>query len=259
LARIVYMSLGRVLGVEILKWLRAINENIVALVVTSHERDVSERGKIIQASGLAPVSGLAPKDIFLGSELRQPDFLKKMRQLKPDYILSVYFPHILRKELLDIPAHGAINMHPSYLPYNRGAGGSSWSIIEGTPHGITLHYMDEGIDSGDIIAQKEVKIDFTDTAATLRTKLDIAGIELFKENWESIKKGTNKRIKQPPGTYHAIKGLEKIQEIDLNQTYKAEYLITLLRALTGASSRAYVRLNDGRKVNISVSLEEATD
>lgn len=259
MARIVYMSRGGVLGVEILKWLKAMKEDIVAVVVVSRGRDISEREEIVQDSGLAPVAGLAPKDIFLGAELRQPDFLKKMRQLKPDYILTVFFGHILKKELLDIPALGAINVHPSYLPHNQGADGSSWSIIEGTPHGLTLHYMDEGIDTGDMIAQKEVKVDFTDTVTSLIPKLDIAGSELFKENWESIKKGTNRRIKQPPGTYHSRRDLEKIQEIDLNKTYKAEYLINLLRASTGVGSPAYVRLDDGRKINISISLEEARD
>ncbi len=96
-------------------------------------------------------------------------------------------------------------------------------------------------------------------AASLRGKLEIASMELFKENWESIKKGTNKRIKQPPGIYRVRRDIEKVQEIDLNQTYKAEYLINLLRALTGAMSQAYVRLDNGRKINIGISLEEARD
>lgn len=259
MARIVYMSSGGVLGGEILKWLKATNEDIVALVVASRGRSVSEREEIIRDSGMAPISGLAPGDIFLGSDLRRPAFLDRMRQLKPDYILTVLFGHILKKELLDIPTFGGINMHPSLLPHYQGAGGSSWSIMEGTPHGVTVHFMDEGIDTGDIIAQKEIPIDFTDTAASLRTKLEDAGLALVKENWESIKKGTNKRLKQSAGSYRARIDLERIQEIALDQMYEAKYLINLLRASTGAMSPAYVRLDDGRKVNISISLEAARD
>ncbi len=247
------------MGVGILKWLKATNEDIVALVVESRGRDISKREKIIQASDLTPISGLAPKYIFLGSDLRQPSFLNKMRQLKPDYILAMFFRHILPKELLDIPTFGGINMHPSYLPYNRGSSGPSWSIIEGTGPGITLHFMNEEVDAGDIIAQKEIKADFTDNGESLHQKAETVGIELFKENWESIKKGTNKRIKQPPGTYHSRRDTENIREISLDQMYKAEYLINLLRALTGTARPAYVRLEDGRKINISISLQEARD
>jgi methionyl-tRNA formyltransferase len=264
MARIVYFSRGGFCGVEILKWLRAMNDDIVAIVIDARGREKYEREEIIRSSGMAQVSGLDLKDFFLifhASDLRQPDFLEKLRRLKPDYIISLGFSYIFNKELLDIPTHCVINRHMSLLPLNQGTGCASWAIMNGTPHGVTFHYVDESIDTGDIIAQKEVKVDFTDTAASLGPKIDTASVELFKEIWESIKKGTNKRIKQTGATFHKREDFRRIQEIDLNRQYKAEYLINLLRASTGAHGfgPAYVRLGDGRKINITISLEEASN
>jgi methionyl-tRNA formyltransferase len=90
----------------------------------------------------------------------------------------------------------AINLHISYLPWNRGADPNFWSFINDTPKGITIHYVDKNYDTGDIIAQKEIGFNDNETLRTSYNKLQIEIQILFKENWDSIKNGTCKRIKQ---------------------------------------------------------------
>ena len=70
-----------------------------------------------------------------------------------------------------IPPKGCINFHLSYLPYNRGKKPNVWPIIDGSPAGVTMHYIDNDIDSGSIVAQSEVKVDIVDTGKTLYNKL----------------------------------------------------------------------------------------
>lgn len=251
MTRVLYMG-NNLVALEVLKWLKDRNENIVGLVV-------HPPGKRKYGEEIIHISGLPTELVFSGTEINQTNFLAKMRELKPDIILSIFFGYILGKELIQIPGKGCINLHPAYLPYGKGQYPNVWSIVEETPAGATLHYVDEGIDTGDIIAQKEVIVDFADTGETLYRKLEKACLELFKENWEAIKKGTNKRISQPiGGTYHTTTDIREIDEIRLDKMYKARFLINTLRARTfPPHESAYVVLDDGRKIYIRVSLEEA--
>lgn len=250
---IVYMG-NNLVGLEILKWLKSRNESVVALVV--HPPEKRKYGEEI-----IHTSGLTTEFIFFGTDINKPDFLNRVREMKPDLILSIFFDYILGKELIEIPHLGCINLHPACLPYNRGQFPNVWSIVEETPAGATLHYIDGGIDTGDIIARKEVRVDFTDTGESLYRKLEKACIELFKDNWEAIKNGTNKRIAQlAGGTYHATKDVREIDEIRLDKMYEAAHLLNILRARTFPPyESAYVILDDGRKVYIRVSLEEAQE
>ena len=94
-------------------------------------------------------------------------------------------------------------MHISYLPWNRGADPNLWSFIDDTPKGVTIHKIDDGIDTGDIILQKEVIFNEDETLETSYTKLQIEIINLFKNNWHRIKKkecAVTKQVKG--GTFH---------------------------------------------------------
>jgi len=112
----------------------------------------------------------------------------EVRQASPEIIISYNYKHILGPDILRAVGGRAINLHISYLPYNRGAYPNVWSFLEDTPKGVTIHYIDEGIDTGDIILQKEVLID--PEKETLRSAYEILHKEiqsLFKANWEKIK------------------------------------------------------------------------
>lgn len=116
--------------------------------------------------------------------------LKEIKELSHDYIISYNYKYIISKEIIDCVKGKAINLHSSFLPYNRGSHPNVWSFLEDTPKGVTIHYIDEGIDTGDIIIQKEVFID--ENKETLKNSYEILHREiqtLFKENWNKIKNG----------------------------------------------------------------------
>lgn len=105
------------------------------------------------------------------------------------FLVSYGYRHILKKEILDLFPEKAVNMHISYLPWNRGADPNFWSFVEDTPKGVTIHYLDEGVDTGDIIVQKKVEFDLErETLATSYEKLQEEIQDLFKKKLAEYKK-----------------------------------------------------------------------
>jgi methionyl-tRNA formyltransferase len=124
------------------------------------------------------------------------------------FLISYGYRFILKKEILDLFPDRSINLHISLLPYNRGADPNFWSFIEGTPKGVTIHYLDQGVDTGDIIIQKEIKFVSPDveTLSSSYNKLQKEIQNLFFQNWNSIKKQTNNRTSQEGfSTSHKVK------------------------------------------------------
>ena len=130
-----------------------------------------------------------------------------------DFLISYGYRFILRKDILDLFPNRAINMHISYLPYSRGADPNFWSFIEGTPKGVSIHYLDEGVDTGEIIVQKEVSFDSldTETLASSYQKLQVEIQNLFFQHWDLIKNQKCDRIRQVgAGTTHRVKEKEHL-------------------------------------------------
>jgi len=97
------------------------------------------------------------QDVEVMALLTEKNQLSIIKQLEPDIVISSGFEHKVPKEIIEVPENGIINLHPSYLPYNRGSHPHIWSLIEGTPAGVSLHYMVESIDEGPIIDKKRGK------------------------------------------------------------------------------------------------------
>lgn len=115
---------------------------------------------------------------------------------QPDIIISSYYRKILKANILNIPRLGAVNVHSAILPKGRGPAPTMWNVINGDEFaGATLHYMDEGIDSGDIIDQKIVRIN-NRTGFELNRDLMYACYDLVVNNFSSICNRSNKRMKQ---------------------------------------------------------------
>jgi methionyl-tRNA formyltransferase len=137
-------------------------------------------------------------------------------EIKPDLIISYNYRYIISREIINIMNNRVINLHISYLPFNRGAYPNVWSFLDDTPKGVTIHLIDEGIDTGDIICQKEVIFENEDEE-TLRTsynKLHREIQNLFIDNYEDIKSLSFNPKKQPHfGTIHYIKDFEKIKHL----------------------------------------------
>ena len=183
---------------------------------------------------------------------KEMDYFKS---LDADLALSVYFGYILKPEFLALFPRGVINLHPSLLPYNRGAHPAVWSIIDGTPAGATLHYIDEGIDTGDVIVQKPVEVQPFDTGESLYRKLEYASIDLLKETWSLIVSGKAPRKKQKAGgPSHRRNDLAKIRMIDLDKEQSIGETIDLLRALSFPGGGAKITV-DGYTMTIKLSIE----
>lgn len=180
------------IGYECLKVLIEANEEIVAVV--THEDDPKEE---IWFSSVAELARRYHLAVYAPSNPNTPDFIALMRSLAPDLIFSFYYRRLLSKELLTIPPLGGINLHGSLLPKYRGRSPVNWVLINGeTETGVTLHYMTEKADAGDVIAQRAVSIDVDDTALSLYRKLTTAAVELFKDSYPLIKSEVAPRTPQ---------------------------------------------------------------
>jgi methionyl-tRNA formyltransferase len=238
-------------GWQIVSWLKEQGEEIVGVV--SHPQERSKYGEeIIHTANVAHAC------VFDGSRLRQPETVEAIKALRPDIGISALFGYIIHQNVLELLPAGCLNIHPALLPYNRGAHPNVWSIIEGTPAGATIHYMDTGVDTGDIIAQRQVAVEPVDTGGSLYHKLERACVDLFSEVWASVRAGQVTRTPQPPdvGSTHRTRDVDGVDEIYLSRTYTAKELIDTLRARTFPPyPGAYFR-HDGRKIYLSLQVQD---
>jgi methionyl-tRNA formyltransferase len=128
--------------------------------------------------------------VFQPEKIRQPEEVEKVLSLKPDLIVTAAFGQILPKELLFAPTYGCINVHASLLPELRGGAPIHYAIIQGKKKtGITIMYMVEKLDAGDILTQVEVPITEEDNVGTLHEKLSAAGAELLSKTLPQLLEG----------------------------------------------------------------------
>ena len=128
-----------------------------------------------------------------------------------DFLISYRYRHILKRDILDLFPNRAINIHNGFLPWNKGADANLWSHVQHTPKGITIHLIDDGIDTGDILVQKEVVFTDADTLATSWKKLWNEAEDLFMECWLKIKNGEiEPKPQTETGTFHYAKDKECI-------------------------------------------------
>lgn len=215
--------------------LEALIENTnVLLVVSQPDREKDRKGNYLYT----PTKKMA---IEHNIEVFQPPRIKedyeKIINLNPDIIITCAYGQIIPKEILDCPKYGCINVHGSLLPKLRGGAPIHHAIINGDETtGITIMYMDELMDSGDIISQKEIPILDDDNLDNLYNKMSILGKDLLIETLPDIINGTNKRIKQNEKEvtfgYNITKEEEKI---DFNNSSKNIHnLVRGLSSIPGA-------------------------
>lgn len=148
-----------------------------------------------------------------------PEVMEILNKLNPDIICVVAYGKILPKEILDFPKLGCVNVHGSLLPKYRGAAPIQWAVINGEEKtGITTMFMDEGMDTGDMLLKEEVEITDNDNFATMHDKLKVVGANLLVETLDKILDGTIKRIKQPTECTVAPMINKDITKIDFSKT-----------------------------------------
>lgn len=186
--------------------------------------------------------------VFQPEKVKNPEFVDILREMNLDVIVVIAFGQILSKEILDLPKHGCINVHASLLPKYRGAAPIQWAVIDGEEYsGVTTMYMAEGLDTGDMIDKKIIKLDEKETGGSLFDKLSIEGGALILETLEKLENNTVKRIPQndDESTY-AGKITKELGHIDFYKS--ATEIERLIRGLNPWPS-AYTHL-DGKVLKI---------
>lgn len=232
-------------ALESLKALYEAKYNIVG-VVTNPDRPKGRGMKMIAS----PVKEYALEkhlEVYQPEKVRNnEEFLNTVKKINPDLICVVAYGKILPKELLEIPKMGCINVHGSLLPQYRGAAPIQWAVLNGDKKtGITTMYMNEGMDTGDMILKKEVQIGEDETTGELWERLSKIGAKLLVETVEKIEDGTAPREKQPEDFTMAPMLHKEMANIDWDKK-DATQIKNLVRGLNPIMG-AYTYLN-GKKI-----------
>lgn len=193
--------------------------------------------------------------------LTRKEQLSVVEELEPELVVSGGFQHIVPDTVLEVPDLGVVNMHGSYLPYNRGANTNVWPLLDGTPAGVSLHYMTSELDGGPIIDRRKIEIRPEDTARSLLTRIEQAAVAQFRENWPAIRDGTVEPTPQDAdaGTYHSRSEFVDLWELDLGETATYGEVIDHLRALTHPPhNNAYFEV-EGERYFVEVSITPAAE
>ena len=207
-------------SVPILK--KLINNTNVIGVVTAPDAYIG-RKKILTPCEIKRVAIENNIKVFSPVKLRLE--YQDIIDLKPDIIITCAYGQIVPKEVLDAPRLGCINIHASLLPKYRGASPIYSAILNGEKEtGITLMYMAEGLDTGDIIKMEKIAIDDYDNMETLSNKLSLLASEMIIEELPNIINGTNKRIKQDDSQSSYVGLIKREDEhLDFNMDVKEVY------------------------------------
>ena len=164
-------------------------------------------------------------EVYQPEKMRDGVALEIIKNLSPDLIVVVAYGKILPKEILESAPHGCINIHGSLLPKLRGAAPIQWSVINGDEYsGVTSMQMNEGLDTGDMLVTRSVKIDFNETSGELYDRLSFIGAEVLEETLKKLEEGTLEAVPQndDESTYAPMLSKE-ISNIDWNDTALAVY------------------------------------
>jgi methionyl-tRNA formyltransferase len=165
------------------------------------------------------------------SKLNSPEFLDVIRKAKPDFIVSGYYAKIFSDELLSIPSRGCVNFHPARLPDLRGMTPHFTHMLLGDERNwATMHWLDAGVDTGDIIARTSIEIKPEETGFESGRLLTKAGMEMFREYWPQVKEGVAPRIKQDDAKARTFNFSWDLAEIDWTQS--ATQIWNVVRTLT---------------------------
>ncbi len=205
------------------------NLDVVA-VVTQPDRPVG-RKRVLTPT---PVKVEAEKHglpVLQPERLRRPESVEAIRALQPDLIVTAAFGQILPKSVLELPKLGCINIHASLLPKYRGGAPIHYAVMNGDAvTGVTIMYMAEGLDTGDMISKIEVPIEDSDTTGTMFDKLSLAGAKLLEETLPDLLAGRVQPVPQNDAEAVYSPNITREQE-RIDWTKPAMQLWNLVRGL----------------------------
>lgn len=234
-----YGELGAV-GVDALV---ALGARLAAVVVPGNRRgpDVERMHQVaaLQRTGLL----VQPPRAQLGP------FVQALRGMTPDVFVVWSYSMKVPAEVVAIPALGAVNLHGGLLPQYRGGHVAQWAILNGEcESGVTLHYMDEGIDTGPIIGEQRFRLEDADDAESVRQKMRAAGSTLLAAWWPRILDGTAPRVPQDESRARYWR-MRTPEDGRIDWAMSATFVWRLVRALRCNSPGAFVEAN-GRTISI---------
>ena len=226
---------------------RLVEISDVVAVVTQPDRPKGRGQKLLPppVKVFAQEHGIA---VYQPVRVKAPDFVDVLRGLAPDLIVVVAFGQILSKEILSLPPLGCINVHASLLPRYRGAAPMQWAIVRGEKEtGVTTMFMDEGLDTGDMLMRETLPITQAMTAAELHDAMMKLGADVLEKTLFSLSEGTLKRTPQDEAlsTYAPLLDKE-VGRIDWKKS--AQEIHDLVRGLNSWPG-AYTML-EGQKFKI---------
>ena len=168
----------------------------IQAVVTQPDKPKGRKGELTPS----PVKVIAKREgikVYQPLKVRDEEFVKTLRAYNPDVMVVVAFGQIIPLSILKMPKFGCVNIHGSLLPKYRGAAPIQWAVLDGEKEtGITTILMDEGIDTGDILLKKTIKIDADETSGSLFDKLMALGAKTILETLDELEKGSLTPTKQ---------------------------------------------------------------
>lgn len=218
---LVLMADGAV-GRKFSEWMLRYYHDDIALVVTTSENGI--------------FSAALEKRVGACVFRSAAELSRKIENLEcvPDLGILVWWPALIPRAVIESTRLGFVNTHPSYLPHNRGKHYNFWAIVEQAPFGVSLHFVDDGIDSGAVIARKEIQYDWEDDGGTLYQKAQKGMLELLMARYPRIREFDISAESQDPdsGSIHFASELETASRIDIDAQYVARDLFNRLRART---------------------------
>ena len=218
--RIVFMGTPE-FAVPSLKGLLAAGHEVVG-VYTNPDRP-KNRGMKMLPSPVKAAALEAGLPVFQPKSLREEGVLENLTELAPELIVVAAYGQILPKTILELPRYGCINVHSSLLPKYRGAAPINWAVVNGEKEtGVTIMYMAQGLDTGDIITQRATPIGAEEDAEILYTRLAALGGALLTETLDQIAAGTAQRTPQDDAQHSYAPMLSRaLSPIDWNRSAQA--------------------------------------
>lgn len=236
--RLVYMGTPD-FAVETLR--RVVKAGHEVLAVVTQPDKPKGRGKTLQPTPVKAAALELGLQVYQYENVRNPEFIGLLEELKPDAMVVAAFGQMLTREILDIPQYGCLNVHGSLLPKYRGAAPIQWAIIRGEAEtGVTIMQMDEGLDTGDMLAKAALILEPEETGGSLFEKLSVLGGKLLVETLEKISRGEIQAEAQPEisPTPYASMIQKSMGRIDWGEdAYKIERLARGLDPWPGVFTR----------------------
>lgn len=220
---------GKQIGVNCL--LQLVKKGVIPeLVISNSDDDGEDKSWHQSLIKIAKSKGL---NVISNKKVSDPEIIKKIQDINPEIIFSIGGTQIIPKAVLSIPKLGVLNIHPAMLPKYRGRYSTVHAIFNGEKStGVTIHWMDEGIDTGSIIMQAPIKIDDNDTAKSLYDKFTLDGGKLFNKFltlWLENKPIPSKPQDESKASYYP-KGLPNDGQIDWS--WDGKKIKNFIRAMT---------------------------